>query len=173
MHKGAHGVPPDLQGIVCGANPSDPGRGELKRCHLLLSGRCCRLSQAAAFCSICCSPGCVVLGICISSGCLNNAFIAAAPATAASAAPPFAVLAVAALRRGPQLVRQLQPRCTAFRRPDIGILLLQPTNHLDLEACVWLEETLKNFKRILLLVSHSQDFMVRACCWLGVQEGTG
>lgn len=32
----------------------------------------------------------------------------------------------------------------------------QPTNHLDLEACVWLEDTLKNWKRILLLVSHSQ-----------------
>ena len=31
---------------------------------------------------------------------------------------------------------------------------------------MWLEETLKNFKRILLLVSHSQDFMVRASCWL-------
>ena len=32
----------------------------------------------------------------------------------------------------------------------------EPTNHLDLEACVWLEETLKQFKRILLLISHSQ-----------------
>ena len=31
---------------------------------------------------------------------------------------------------------------------------------------MWLEETLKNFKRILLLVSHSQDFMVRPSCWL-------
>jgi ATP-binding cassette subfamily F protein 2 len=27
---------------------------------------------------------------------------------------------------------------------------------LDLEACVWLEEHLKKFKRILLMVSHSQ-----------------
>ena len=53
-----------------------------------------------------------------------------------------------------------------FSCPDNGSLLLQPTNHLDLEACVWLEETLKNFKRILLLVSHSQDFMVCARCWL-------
>ena len=45
-----------------------------------------------------------------------------------------------------------------------SLVLLQPTNHLDLEACVWLEETLKNFKRILLLVSHSQDFMVGCRC---------
>ena len=26
----------------------------------------------------------------------------------------------------------------------------------DLEACVWLEETLKKYRRILLMVSHSQ-----------------
>lgn len=32
----------------------------------------------------------------------------------------------------------------------------EPTNHLDLEACVWLEDVLSKFKRILLLVSHSQ-----------------
>ncbi len=36
------------------------------------------------------------------------------------------------------------------------IVCAEPTNHLDLEACVWLEETLKQFKRILLLISHSQ-----------------
>ena len=32
----------------------------------------------------------------------------------------------------------------------------EPTNHLDLEACVWLEEELKNYKQILVLISHSQ-----------------
>jgi hypothetical protein len=31
---------------------------------------------------------------------------------------------------------------------------LQPTNHLDLEACVWLEEYLKEYKKCLILVSH-------------------
>jgi len=47
---------------------------------------------------------------------------------------------------------------------DPTILLLdEPTNHLDLEACVWLEEHLKKFKRILLMVSHSQDFMNGVC----------
>jgi hypothetical protein len=34
------------------------------------------------------------------------------------------------------------------------VLVLQPTNHLDLEACVWLEDYLSKFKRILLMVSH-------------------
>ena len=43
------------------------------------------------------------------------------------------------------------------------LLLDEPTNHLDLEACVWLEDYLRKFKRILLLVSHSQDFMNGVC----------
>jgi ATPase subunit of ABC transporter with duplicated ATPase domains len=37
------------------------------------------------------------------------------------------------------------------------------TNHLDLEACVWLEEYLKTFNRILLIISHSQDFLNGVC----------
>lgn len=43
------------------------------------------------------------------------------------------------------------------------LVLDEPTNHLDLEACVWLEDKLKNWKRILLLVSHSQDFLNGVC----------
>merc|ERR1719244_584947 len=43
------------------------------------------------------------------------------------------------------------------------LLLDEPTNHLDLDACVWLEEELKTFKRILVLVSHSQDFLNDVC----------
>ena len=42
-------------------------------------------------------------------------------------------------------------------------ILDEPTNHLDLEACVWLEDVLSKFKRILLMVSHSQDFMNGVC----------
>jgi ATP-binding cassette subfamily F protein 2 len=49
-----------------------------------------------------------------------------------------------------------------FMRP-IMLLLDEPTNHLDLEACVWLEEYLKNYNRILVLVSHSQDFLNGVC----------
>ncbi|XP_065897245.1 ATP-binding cassette sub-family F member 2-like [Dysidea avara] len=43
------------------------------------------------------------------------------------------------------------------------LLLDEPTNHLDLDACVWLEEELKKYKRILVLVSHSQDFLNGVC----------
>ncbi|CAG8550304.1 4236_t:CDS:10 [Diversispora eburnea] len=49
-----------------------------------------------------------------------------------------------------------------FIRPTL-LLLDEPTNHLDLEACVWLEEYLKTYDRILLLVSHSQDFLDGVC----------
>ena len=45
--------------------------------------------------------------------------------------------------------------------------LLSWTNSLrllaDLEACVWLEETLKKFDRILVVISHSQDFLNGVC----------
>nr|GMD22671.1 ABC transporter F family member 1 [Ipomoea batatas]GMD24086.1 ABC transporter F family member 1 [Ipomoea batatas]GMD27251.1 ABC transporter F family member 1 [Ipomoea batatas] len=49
-----------------------------------------------------------------------------------------------------------------FMNPTI-LLLDEPTNHLDLEACVWLEEMLKKFDRILVVVSHSQDFLNGVC----------
>lgn len=43
------------------------------------------------------------------------------------------------------------------------LLLDEPTNHLDLDACVWLEQYLKEYKRILVIISHSQDFMNGVC----------
>ncbi|KAF5744744.1 ABC transporter F family member 1 [Tripterygium wilfordii] len=49
-----------------------------------------------------------------------------------------------------------------FMNPTV-LLLDEPTNHLDLEACVWLEEILKKFDRILVVVSHSQDFLNGVC----------
>ncbi|KAE8713452.1 ATP-binding cassette sub-family F member 2 [Hibiscus syriacus] len=49
-----------------------------------------------------------------------------------------------------------------FINPTI-LLLDEPTNHLDLEACVWLEENLKKFDRILVVISHSQDFLNGVC----------
>eukprot|EP00128_Syssomonas_multiformis_P015609 Colp12_sorted_trinity150504_noHs@26976 len=47
-------------------------------------------------------------------------------------------------------------------RPTL-LLLDEPTNHLDLEACVWLEDYLKTYPRILVIVSHSQDFLNGVC----------
>ncbi|CAK7902301.1 ABC transporter ATP-binding protein Arb1p [[Candida] anglica] len=49
-----------------------------------------------------------------------------------------------------------------FVKPTV-LLLDDPTAHLDLAACVWLEEYLKRFDRILILVSHSQDFLNGVC----------
>jgi ATP-binding cassette subfamily F protein 2 len=45
----------------------------------------------------------------------------------------------------------------------VCLLLDEPTNHLDMEAVLWLEDYLSKWKRILLLVSHSQDFLNNVC----------
>lgn len=49
-----------------------------------------------------------------------------------------------------------------FVRPHL-LLLDEPTNHLDLGACVWLENYLSTYDKILVLVSHSQDFLNGVC----------
>ncbi|KAI6246014.1 ABC transporter ATP-binding protein [Erysiphe necator] len=49
-----------------------------------------------------------------------------------------------------------------FVKPSL-LLLDDPTAHLDLEACVWLEEYLKKWDRSLVLVSHSMDFLNGVC----------
>ncbi|KAJ1876713.1 ABC transporter ATP-binding protein arb1 [Coemansia sp. RSA 1722] len=49
-----------------------------------------------------------------------------------------------------------------FKRPTV-LLLDDPTNHLDLQSVVYLEEYLKTYNRILLVNSHSQDFLNNVC----------
>ena len=50
-----------------------------------------------------------------------------------------------------------------MRNPNNSLLLDEPTNHLDMEAVIWLENYLSKWNRILLLVSHSQDFLNNVC----------
>jgi ATP-binding cassette subfamily F protein 3 len=45
-----------------------------------------------------------------------------------------------------------------FAEPDL-LLLDEPTNHLDLEAALWLEGFLRNYRRTLILVSHDRHFL--------------
>ena len=45
-------------------------------------------------------------------------------------------------------------------RPD-ALLLDEPSNHLDLESLIWLENFLKNFEGAILLTSHDREFMNR------------
>lgn len=49
-----------------------------------------------------------------------------------------------------------------FIKPSL-LLLDEPTNHLDLEAVVWLETYLSTYNHILVVNSHSQDFLDNVC----------
>ena len=45
-------------------------------------------------------------------------------------------------------------------RPDV-LLLDEPSNHLDLESIIWLEQFLKSYPGALLMTSHDREFMNR------------
>src|SRR6201995_5401086 len=45
-------------------------------------------------------------------------------------------------------------------RPDV-MLLDEPSNHLDLESLIWLEQFLKQYEGALLMTSHDREFMNR------------
>src|SRR5262249_58871090 len=45
-------------------------------------------------------------------------------------------------------------------RPDV-MLLDEPSNHLDLESLIWLEQFLKGYEGALLMTSHDREFINR------------
>jgi len=45
-----------------------------------------------------------------------------------------------------------------FSEPDL-LLLDEPSNHLDLEAVLWLEDFLKSYPAMILIISHERDFL--------------
>jgi ATP-binding cassette subfamily F protein 3 len=45
-----------------------------------------------------------------------------------------------------------------FSQPDL-LLLDEPSNHLDLESTLWLENFLKGYKATMLIVSHERDLL--------------
>jgi ATP-binding cassette subfamily F protein 3 len=45
-----------------------------------------------------------------------------------------------------------------FSAPDI-LLLDEPSNHLDLEATLWLEDFLRSYRATMLIVSHERDLL--------------
>ncbi|WP_419814127.1 ABC-F family ATP-binding cassette domain-containing protein [Glacieibacterium sp.] len=45
-----------------------------------------------------------------------------------------------------------------FSAPDL-LLLDEPSNHLDLEATLWLEDFLKSYRATILVISHERDLL--------------
>ena len=45
-----------------------------------------------------------------------------------------------------------------LEEPDI-LILDEPTNHLDMESCEWLEGYLRNYKGMVIIVSHDRYFL--------------
>lgn len=46
--------------------------------------------------------------------------------------------------------------------PDL-IIMDEPTNYLDMETILWIEEWLKNFKGAIFMTTHDRDFMNNVC----------
>jgi ATP-binding cassette subfamily F protein 3 len=46
--------------------------------------------------------------------------------------------------------------------PDL-LLLDEPNNHLDIESIIWLEEYLKDYPGIVILISHDTEFLNNIC----------
>jgi ATPase subunit of ABC transporter with duplicated ATPase domains len=57
-------------------------------------------------------------------------------------------------------------------RPDV-MLLDEPSNHLDLESLIWLEQFLKGYEGALLMTSHDREFMNRIVTKIVEIDGGG
>ena len=57
-------------------------------------------------------------------------------------------------------------------RPDV-MLLDEPSNHLDLESLIWLEQFLKGYDGALLMTSHDREFMNRIVTKIVEIDGGG
>ena len=51
---------------------------------------------------------------------------------------------------------------TLFSNPDL-LILDEPSNHLDIEAMLWLTEHLRRYRHTLLMVSHDRDLLNDVC----------
>src|SRR5688572_1805794 len=67
---------------------------------------------------------------------------------------------------GDTTLRRLETELAAAEAADDGMLmgelyaaLGEPTNHLDLDAIIWVEEWLKRYAGTLVIVSHDRDFL--------------
>jgi len=68
------------------------------------------------------------------------------------------------------LMKQLEPvekvrvllAQALFGNPDI-LILDEPTNNLDIESCMWLEEFLCDFENTAIVVSHDRHFLDKVC----------
>ena len=57
-------------------------------------------------------------------------------------------------------------------RPD-AMLLDEPSNHLDLESLIWLEQFLKGYEGMLMMTSHDREFMNRIVTKIVEIDGGG
>ena len=65
---------------------------------------------------------------------------------------------------GSQKVRVLLAQAL-FGNPDI-LILDEPTNSLDVDTCMWLEEFLINFENTAIVVSHDRHFLDKVCTYV-------
>ena len=59
---------------------------------------------------------------------------------------------------------KMKMQLCAAKLMNCDVLMLdEPTNHLDLNAVIWLDNYLQQYKKTLLIVSHDQSFLDNVC----------